>query len=84
MAQAQSFFHRVKLGPLAMDPVRPGSATVVTDLRVRWEAQNGRAQELRSPQSFTLVRERGAWRFGDTYFLSFASGYKPQKPVPGW
>lgn len=84
MTQAQPFVHRVKLGPLAVDTVRPRSATVVTDLRVRWEAQNGRAQELRSPQSFTLVRERGAWRFADTYFLRYAIDYKPQKPVPGW
>jgi hypothetical protein len=84
VAQARPFFHRVSLGPLAVDTVRPGSATIVTDLRVRWEAQNGRAQELRSPQSFTLVRERGRWRFADTYFLRFASHFKPQKPVPGW
>jgi hypothetical protein len=84
MVQARPFFQRVSLGPLAVDTVRRGSATVVTDLRVRWEAQNGRAQELRSPQSFTLVRERGRWRFTDTYFLRFASRFRPQKPVAAW
>ena len=84
MVQARPFFRRVGLGPLSVDMVRPGSSTVVTDLRVRWEAQNGRAQELRSPQSFTLFRERGRWRFADTYFLRFAGHFKPQKPVPGW
>jgi hypothetical protein len=83
VVQARRFFERVGLGPLAVDTSRPGLATVVTDLRIRWEAQNGRAQELRSPQSFTLVRERGRWRFADTSFLRFAGHFKPQKPVPG-
>jgi hypothetical protein len=84
MGQARHFFQRVGLGPLSLDAVRSGSATVVTDLRVRWEAPNGRAVELRSPQSFTLVRERGRWQFADTYFLGFASHYNPKQPVPGW
>ena len=84
MAGARPFFTRVGLGPLSADAVRPGSAMVFTDLRVRWEAPNGRAQELRSPQSFTLVREAGRWRFADTYFLSFARGYRPQRPLKSW
>jgi hypothetical protein len=81
MVRARHFFDGVGLGPLTVDMVRSGSATVLTDLRVRWEAHNGRAQELRSPQSFTLVRERGRWRFADTYFLGFAAHFRLKMPV---
>ena len=84
LVQARSFFRRVALGPLSVDTVRPDSATVISDLRVRWQAPNGRAQELRSPQSFTLVRERGRWRFADTYFLLFARRFEPKKPLAAW
>jgi hypothetical protein len=73
------FVDRVGLGPISVDSVRPGSATVVTYLRVRWEAQNGRAEELRMPQAFTLTGTRGRWRFADTYFLRFARSFRPKK-----
>ena len=83
MTGAAPFFGRVGLGPLSGDGARRGStATVLTDLRVRWEAPNGRAQELRTPQSFTLVREGRRWRFADAYFLRFAGAYQVQKPFP--
>jgi hypothetical protein len=80
LAEATPFFDRVALGPLT-DVARFGtSATVYAGLRVRWETPNGRAQEVRRPQAFTLVRERRAWRLADTYFLSFAAGFRATRP----
>jgi hypothetical protein len=77
------FVDRVGLGPISVDAVRPGSVTVVTDLRVRWEAQNHRAEELRIPQAFTLTRSHGRWLFADTYFLRFARTFRPKQPLAG-
>jgi hypothetical protein len=80
LARAAPFFDRVTLGPLT-DVARFGrSATVYGGLRVRWQTPNGRAQEVRRPQAFTLVRERGAWRLADTYFLRFAAGFRATRP----
>ena len=80
LARAAPFFDRVTLGPLT-DVTRFGpSATVYGGLLVRWQTPNGRAQEVRRPQAFTLVRESGAWRLADTYFLRFAAGFRATRP----
>jgi hypothetical protein len=71
-------------GPLSSQPGRAGTVTVLTEMRVRWEAPNGRAQETRTPQSFTLVRQQGRWRFADTYFPQFLLAYRPAKPLRSW
>lgn len=75
---------RTALGPLSSESERGGGATVATDVRIRWEAPNGRAQEVRRPQAFSLVREGGRWRFVDTYFPEFLRDFRPQKPLRSW
>jgi hypothetical protein len=84
LAAAAPAVARTGLGPLTSEPGQGGTATVLTDVRVRWETPNGRAQEVRTPQAFTLVREQSGWRFADTYFPQFALAYRPAKPLRSW
>jgi hypothetical protein len=74
------FFDRISmLGVVDVSRSRD-RATVFTELAARWAAPNGRGQELRRPQSFTLVREDAGWRLADDLFLDNARELVPRRP----
>jgi hypothetical protein len=77
---AVPFFRQVALGPLTDAERSGGGAVVFAQLRARWVLPNGRAQEVRRPQAFALVRAPGGWRLTDTQFLRFATVWRPRKP----
>ena len=80
LARTAKFFERVGLRRVSDVASRGDSATVFTELSYKWEAPNGRNHEIHRPQAFTLVRERGAWRLVDDFFLGFARSFRPTKP----
>jgi ketosteroid isomerase-like protein len=55
-------------------------ATVFTEIAARWAAPNGRGQEVRRPQAFTLVREGDGWRLADDLFLDTARELAIRRP----
>lgn len=55
-------------------------ATVFTEIAARWAAPNGRGQDVRRPQAFTLVREGGGWRLADDLFLDTARELVVRRP----
>jgi hypothetical protein len=55
-------------------------ATVFTEIAARWAAPNGRGQEVRRPQAFTLVREDDGWRLADDLFLDTARELVAERP----
>ena len=57
-----------------------GRATVFTEIAARWAAPNGRGQEVRRPQAFTLVREGDGWRLADDLFLDTARELVVERP----
>jgi ketosteroid isomerase-like protein len=80
LARTASFFAKVGLRRVSDVSLRGDSATVFTELSYTWEAPNGTGSEVHRPQAFTLVREHGAWRLVDDFFLGFARSFRPFRP----
>jgi hypothetical protein len=77
---ATRFFNRFSLSGV-VDVTRSGErATVFTELAAGWAAPNGRGQEIRRPQSFTLAREDSGWRLVDDLFLDTARELVAHRP----
>jgi ketosteroid isomerase-like protein len=77
---AARFFDRFGLSGV-LDVSRSGDRAIVfTEIAARWAAPNGRGEEVRRPQSFSLIREAAAWRLADDLFLDSARELVASRP----
>jgi hypothetical protein len=77
---AARFFERVSMRGVLDVSRSADRATVFTEIAARWAAPNGREEEVRSPQAFTLVREGDGWRLADDLFLDTARELAIRRP----
>ena len=64
-----------------LDVWRSGDRAIVfTEIAARWAAPNGRGEEVRRPQAFSLIREGDRWRLADDLFLDTAREVVVERP----